>query len=182
MLGVFMKTNVKVYEVMTAKPITVSQETTLIECAKKMKEHKIGSLLVKEGKLVVGIITEDDFVRKVVAENVDAKKTPVKEVMIKKVTTIGPEKDIYEAIKTMAEHGIKQLPVTEESKLVGILTWKDILTVQPQLFDVFIEKANITDENMEEKRMRGKCEICGCVKELTEVDGQLICMDCAETL
>ncbi|MFH1211012.1 MAG: CBS domain-containing protein [archaeon] len=172
-----MNTHVKVYEVMTSKPVTVNQETKLIECAKKMKEHEIGSLLVKDGKMVVGIITEDDFVRKVVAENMDLNK-PVKDVMVKDLVTIEPKEDIHTAIKKMAKNGVKQLPVTEEGKLLGILTWKDVLTVQPQLFDVFIEKAHLSDEAMEEGVMRGKCEVCGCYKELHEIEGQMVCVDC----
>lgn len=177
-----MKTNVKVYDVMTSKPVTVSPDTKLIDCAKKMRDNKIGSLLVKDGKMVIGVITEDDFVRKVVAKDMDIKKTPVKDVMIKKLVKIEPTADIYEAIKQMAEHGIKQLPVTEDGKLVGILTWRDVLTVQPQLFDVFIEKAHVGEELMEEQRVRGKCEVCGCVKELHDVDGQLVCSECANKI
>jgi signal-transduction protein with cAMP-binding, CBS, and nucleotidyltransferase domain len=176
--GFKMNTHVKVYEVMTSKPKTVSQDTKLIECAKKMKEHEIGSLIVKDGKMVVGIITEDDFVRKVVAGNMDIKNTPVKEVMVKDLVTIEPSDDIYIAIKKMAENGVKQLPVTEAGKLMGILTWKDVLTVQPQLFDVFIEKAHVSDETVEGRHIRGKCELCGCVKELHDVEGQLVCADC----
>ncbi|MEM4245187.1 MAG: CBS domain-containing protein [Candidatus Nanoarchaeia archaeon] len=177
-----MRTKVKVYDVMTSKPVTVSPDTKLIDCAKKMRDNKIGSLLIKEGKMVVGVITEDDFVRKVIAENMDVKKTPVKDVMIKELITIEPDKDIGEAIETMAKHGIKQLPVTEEGKLMGILTWKDVLTVQPQLFDVFIEKAHVGEELMEEERVRGKCEICGCIKELEDMEGQLVCHDCAKKI
>ncbi len=177
-----MKTGVKVYEVMTSKPVTVNQKTSILECAKKMREHEIGSLLVKEGKMVVGIITEDDFVRKVVAGNIDP-KTPVEKVMIKKVVTIEPDKDIYDVIKMMADEGIKQLPVTEDGKLVGILTWKDVLTVQPQLFDVFIEKAHINEETEEdEKRTVGRCEICGCMQPLREVEGKLVCKFCEKEI
>lgn len=172
-----MKTHVKVYEVMTSKPKTVSQDTKIIECAKKMKEHEIGSLLIKDGKMVVGIITEDDMVRKVIANNMDL-NTPVKEVMVKDLVTIEPKEDIYKAIKKMAENGVKQLPVTEDGKLMGMLTWKDVLTVQPQLFDVFIEKANISDETLENRPMRGKCEGCGKTKELHEANGQLLCTNC----
>jgi len=177
-MGVFMKTGVKIYEVMTTKPVTVSQETKLVDCAKKMKEDQIGSLLVKEGKMVVGIITEDDFVRKVVAGNIDL-KTPVRDVMIKKVITIEPNKDIYEAIKMMAKEGIKQLPVTEDGKLMGMLTWKDILTVQPQLFDVFIEKAHLNEDALgDEEKSVGRCEMCSCIQPLKEVEGKLICRQC----
>jgi CBS domain-containing protein len=177
-----MPTKVKVYDVMTKKPVTVSPETKLIDCAKKMKEHQIGSLLVKDGKMVVGIITEDDFVRKVVAENIDVKKTPVKDMMMKELITIEPDKDIYDAIKKMSEGGIKQLPVTEEGKLLGILTWRDVLNVEPELFDVFIEKAHLSDEFTGDDRTRGKCEICGSVKELSEVNGQLVCSECEEEM
>lgn len=180
--GFVMKTRVKVHDVMTPKPVTVTPETKLIECAKKMKEHEVGSLLVKDGKMVVGIITEDDMVRKVMARDMNTKEVPVKNLMTKNLITIEPEADIYDAIKKMGEHGIKQLPVTDEGKLMGILTWKDVLTVQPQLLDVFLEKSQVGEEAIEEERMRGRCEICGCVKELREVSGQLVCADCEEEM
>lgn len=175
-----MKTKVKVHDVMTAKPVTVNPETKLIDCAKRMRNNKIGSLLIKEGNMVIGIITEDDFIRKVIAENISL-ETPVKEVMVKELVKIEPGKDIYDAIKTMSEHGIKQLPVVDDGKLIGILTWKDVLTVQPQLFDVFIEKAHVNNFNENEK-IRGKCEICGFEKELHESNGHLVCIKCGKQI
>ena len=59
-----MKTGYKVGDAMTTKPVTVSQETTLQECANLMLEHHVGSLLVRDNGSILGIITEQDMVRK----------------------------------------------------------------------------------------------------------------------
>lgn len=62
------------------------------------------------------------------------------------LVTISPGKDVYDALILMRNHDIRQLPVIEKNKLVGFLTSKDILKIQPELFDLFIEKYELREE------------------------------------
>lgn len=141
-----MQTGYKVIDIMTNKPVVADKEVTLKEAANIMLQNNVNSLLIIESEKAVGIITDEDLVRKVIAKGLDPKKIKIKDIMEKELITISPEKDIYEAMKVMRDHNIRQLPVIEKDKLVGFLTAKDILKIQPELFDIYIEKYELREE------------------------------------
>ncbi|MAG20265.1 CBS domain-containing protein [archaeon] len=132
-----METGIKVYDAMSKGVMFVNTESSLKECASMMLKEKIGSLVVKDGMDLVGIITEKDLVRCLRDDNMNRK---VREVMTKNIKTIEPEKDIYEAFKMMGEENVRKLPVVDKGKLIGFLTEKDILKIAPSLLDLFSEK------------------------------------------
>lgn len=141
-----MQTGYKVIDVMTNKPIVAEKTDSLKDAAQIMAHSNVNSLLVKEGDKAVGIVTDEDLVKKVIAKGLDPKKTKIKDVMETELITIAPGKDIYEAMQIMRNHNIRQLPVIEKGKLVGFLTAKDILKIQPELFDLYIEKYELKEE------------------------------------
>ncbi|MEM4637929.1 MAG: CBS domain-containing protein [Candidatus Woesearchaeota archaeon] len=141
-----MQTDYKVIDVMTNKPVTAGKDITLKEAAQIMLDSNVNSLLVVESEKPIGIITDEDLVRKVIAKGLDPKKIRVKDIMATDLITISPGKDIYDAMKVMRDHNIRQLPVVEKGKLVGFLTAKDILKIQPELFDLWIEKYELREE------------------------------------
>jgi CBS domain-containing protein len=181
-----METGYKIGDCMTIQPVTVSKDISLSDCAKMMRDKRVGSLLVIDKGKLVGLITEQDLVRKAMAEALDTNKTLVKDVMIPSadLVTIGPEKDIYDALKTMRDYSIRHLPVMQRGQLVGFLTQKDILKIQPQLFDLVVEKIALREEsrkplNTEEN---GVCDSCGNYSaDLEEVDGAVLCAECRTT-
>lgn len=137
-----MKTGVSVIDAMTSNPITVFDHISVEDCAKVMKKNKIGSLVIlKKGK-IVGILTQEDIVFKVTAERLKL-STPVSKVMEKKVVTIAPNTDIYDALVLLRDNNIRQVPVVNGEKLVGILSVKDILNIQPQLYEILYEQAQM---------------------------------------
>jgi len=137
-----MRTGIRVYEAMTKRPIFVDVDSNLRECARIMLKERVGSLVVKDGKKLVGIITEKDFVRCLRDYSFDMK---VRDVMTRDVKTIEPNKDIYEAFKMMGEENIRKLPVVDRGIFIGFLTEKDILRIAPSLFDLFAEKLLIRE-------------------------------------
>ena len=141
-----MQTGYKVIDVMTNKPVVAEKTDSLRDAAKKMLDANVNSLLIKESDKAIGIITDEDLVRKVIAKGLDPKKTKIKDVMETDLITISPGKDIYDAMQVMRDHNIRQLPVLEKGKLVGFLTAKDILKIQPELFDLFVEKYELKEE------------------------------------
>ena len=115
----------KIKEIMRA-PVMVEFDSTVRQAAAVMKEKGIGSVLVcMNGKNCV-ILTELDILNRVVAKWLDASKTRVAEVMTKALVTIDAETDIEKASEVMREHNIRRLPITEKSKIVGIVTARDI--------------------------------------------------------
>ncbi|MGB9749041.1 MAG: CBS domain-containing protein [Candidatus Woesearchaeota archaeon] len=175
-----MKTGCKVCDAMTQSPITITPDTTVQECAQLMRKEHVGGIPVSENGILKGIITEQDITRKIVALGKDIKK-PVKYFMVKKVITITPEKDIYDALILMRKKGIRHLPVISGKKLLGLLTLKDILKIQPQLFEIISEKMSIREADRKPvfSQSSGICQVCGELKdELKQVDGVFMCREC----
>jgi CBS domain-containing protein len=181
-----MKTDVAIRDMMKPSPVIISPKATVQDAAKEMKGEGIGSLIVIHSGKPIGIITESDILKKVVAEGLDSSKILVDDIMTSPIITVKPETTIEEAIKTMGELGIRRLPVVENDKLVGMTTEKDILQVSPMLLEVAREWAQITEnEGLSYKTKRifsGKCEDCGMLStQLTNIDGRLICESCKES-
>ena len=129
-----MKSGIKVSEAMTKKLITVSPDSLLPFCARKMLSNNVGCILVEENKKLVGIVTEKDIVEQAVGKELDIKKTKAKEIMTTGVITIHPNADILEAIAIMKREDVRRLPIIENNRVIGILTQKDILKINPSLF------------------------------------------------
>jgi CBS domain-containing protein len=116
----------RVSEVMTKDVIhTISENSSVEEAAKRMRELRRGCLVVVEKGQLVGIITERDFVHRVVAEGKSPKNTLVSEIMSKPVITVGPEALVSDAAKIMADNWIRRLPITEGNQVIGMVTVTD---------------------------------------------------------
>jgi CBS domain-containing protein len=117
----------KVREVMTDRPRCVTPETLISEAARLMKSDDVGSLPILEGERLTGIVTDRDIVLQAVAEEKDPRGMPVREVASRELVTIGPEEDLSEALRLMASHQVRRIPVVDEdSRLVGIVAQADI--------------------------------------------------------
>ena len=105
----------------------IDQGATVQEAALRMKEKKIGSLLVEKGGQVVGIITEMDIVRKAVALGLDPKQKSVGSIMSSPVITLDQQRTPRDAHDMMGETGVRHLGVTQNGKIVGIISVRDVL-------------------------------------------------------
>lgn len=175
-----MKFGYKVADAMTIKPIVVGPEISIEESAKKMQIQKVGSLLIAEGNNLLGIVTEKDFVDKVLAKALDAKKTKVKEIMTKVVHTVSPNDDLIGAIRKMAKANVKRLPVLEGKKLVGFLTSKDVLAIEPELFDIITERFHIRESERKPHLAsgEGECDRCGNTTLVRKKGNECLCYEC----
>jgi CBS domain-containing protein len=92
-----------------------------------MATEDVGSLPVTEGDRLVGMVTDRDIVTRVVAEGKDAQAATVGEIASKDLVTVDPQQDLDEALRLMAQHQVRRLPVVEEDgRLVGILAQADV--------------------------------------------------------
>ena len=123
----------KVRDVMVREVITVDENSSVKEAVDIMNEFQIGSLLVLERGKAKGIVTERDFLRRVIAEAKDVMNTKVKEIMTTPLVVVEPGMDLEEAVKLMFQNKIKKLAVVDANKLVGIVTLTDIARFQPQM-------------------------------------------------
>ena len=182
-----MNTGYKVSDVMTNVPVRVLPNETLEKCSNVMLKRKVGTIIVEEEGKLMGIISERDIVRKVVAKGENPIGKYVKDVMVTELITIEPDKDIFEALNRMKEYDIRHLPVLHNNKLVGLLTMKDILKIEPQLFEILVEKIRLREESRKPINRindeEGICELCGeYAEEMTIKDGSLLCNKCIKEM
>ena len=178
-----MKSGYKVADAMTINPISINTDTTLLECARVMSEKHVGTVVVKDWNSL-GILTEQDIVRKAVANGVNVNEK-VKDFMETKLITISPDMDIYDALIKMRDNNIRHLPVVENNEMVGLLTIKDILKIQPELFDLIVEKFELREESRKSINRiiptEGICQECGEYSEkVKEIDGTVLCDNCSK--
>ena len=108
------------------KLLTASPSSTVAKAAKRMTKRKVGAILVVEDDRLVGIFTERDAVFRVIAEDRDP-GTRLSEVMTPSPKTITPDKSFGYALLLMHENGFRHLPVTENGKLLGIVSARNAL-------------------------------------------------------
>lgn len=113
--------------VMTSGPPTVTVGTPVAEAVQVMKQHASGSVLVGEIDKAIGIMSESDIVRKVVAVGQDPASLNVDQVMSTPLISVDIKTRIYEVYRTMADHRIRHLVVTEGGRTVGFVSVKDLL-------------------------------------------------------
>ena len=116
----------KVSEIMSKEVTSLEFDRTAKEAAKVMEEGGFGCLLVTQKGNVVGIVTERDLVRKVLAKNGDPNKIKLQDIMSKPVITVSPSMQVGDASRLMSEKRIRRLPVMDGGLLVGIITTTDI--------------------------------------------------------
>jgi signal-transduction protein with cAMP-binding, CBS, and nucleotidyltransferase domain len=193
-----MKVGIKAGDVMTRTFVSVSPNTTAADCAKQMIQKKVGSLIVGEKQKLVGILTEGDII-KAIAKMRDLTKIKASEIMTRKVVTLSPSDDIYDALVKMKQKKIRWLPVTVQGRVIGMITIKDIVVIEPELYDIVAEFTPIKEEEkklkMIELRKRkkalemgevwvkeGECQECEAYGVLYNKGGMLICEDCKDLL
>lgn len=142
-----METGFKVLDAMTKMPITISSSLSITNAAREMVKSGVGSLLIVDGDEVRGIITEGDLTYRVIAKSLSPDKTTVSDIMTTDVISLAPDLDIYDALVQMNSFEIRHAPVIHKGKLVGFLTQKDILKIQPDLFDLIVERLHIREES-----------------------------------
>ncbi len=116
-----------VQELMTSNPKTIESSATVVDAAKLMRDEDTGIIPIVEADRLVGTITDRDIAIRVVAEGKDPQTTTVGEIASRDLVTVDPQQDLDEALRLMAQHQVRRLPVVEEDgKLVGILAQADI--------------------------------------------------------
>ena len=138
----------QVKNAMNSKVVVANKDISVKEAARIMTKLRIGSLVILEGEKIIGIITESDIIRKIVATGNDPAGTLIEQVMTKDVVTIDAEKDLGDACQLMVDHEIKRLPVLQDGKLVGIITTTDIIAVEPKLIENLAKVMLISQNQM----------------------------------
>lgn len=107
--------------------ITLPPSATVFEAAQKMADKLVGSIPVIEGDALVGIFTERDLLNRVVAKDLDPKKTLLSQVMSKSVTTVPTHETTQNCFLKMETTRCRHIPIVDGNKVVGVVTMRNIL-------------------------------------------------------
>jgi CBS domain-containing protein len=114
-------------DVMTSDPCTIDAGKSVAYAAKMMRDEDVGLAPIVEGDKLIGMLTDRDIAIRVVAEGRNPDQVTVAEVSSQQVVTIDPQQDLDEALRIMAKHQVRRLPVVEEDgRLVGVVAQADI--------------------------------------------------------
>jgi len=130
----------KVRDFMTKGVLTIKEDKNVFEAAELMTQKGVGDIIVLVDEIPRGIVTERDFVRRVIAQR-KSLDTKISDVMTKPLITIGPEATINVAARRMVNNGIRRLPVMKYHKLIGIITVSD--------FAKHLKKRTLTESVLE---------------------------------
>ncbi len=113
---------------MTSPVLSIDSKANVNDVTQLMEDKNVGSLLVTEGLEYIGIVTERDLTRKVLRQNLDTETTKVTDIMSSPIMTLDGGRPVTEANQFMADKKIRHLAVTDEGKIVGMLSVKDLVS------------------------------------------------------
>jgi CBS domain-containing protein len=117
----------QIRDLMTDNPCAIDAEKPVAHAAKMMRDEDVGLAPIVQGERLVGTLTDRDIAIRVVAEGRDPESTAVREVASTDLVTIDPTQSLDEALRLMAQHQVRRLPVVEEDgRLVGVLAQADV--------------------------------------------------------
>ena len=122
---------------MSVPVLSIKSDASILDVAKTMKTKSIGSILIKDNDEFIGIVTETDLTHKVLGTGLDPKTTKVTEVMTHPILTLDGFVPVETANKFMAQHKVRHIAVTEDEKIVGMLSVRDLVAffTNPRLRD-----------------------------------------------
>src|SRR3989338_2881514 len=107
-----MKTGIKVGDIMTRNFVSAGPDTNLIDCAKEMVKGRVGSLIIKEGQKLAGVLTERDILWAMIKKpRAGLEDVKAKDIATRKIITISPSADVYDALQKMKNQKYRRLPV-----------------------------------------------------------------------
>ncbi len=107
--------------------ISIAPHRPVFDALVVMAEYKIGALVVLDGEQLVGVFSERDYAREVILKGRSSKTTQISDVMTHKVLTAPPSDSVEQAMSLMSEKRIRHLPITENGKVIGVLSIGDLV-------------------------------------------------------
>ena len=114
-------------DLMTSNPCSIEADKPVAYAARMMRDEDVGLAPIVEGQKLIGTLTDRDIAIRVVAEGKDPQSVTVREVASTDLVTIDPQQDLDEALRLMANHQVRRLPVVEEDgRLAGVVAQADV--------------------------------------------------------
>jgi len=120
--------------------LKVAPGTPIVEAARLMREHGKGAILIEEKGRICGIFSERDMVCRVVAEGLNVDTTPISQVMSTQLVVAAPQDDHVVGLRRMRSAGVRHLPIVDDSRLVGLVSRRELLAVDIELLEQDLER------------------------------------------
>ena len=117
----------KIRDIMEKNVITIEHDKSSLDAAKMLKEKDVSFLVIVKDGIPIGIVTERDYVRKLVVKDQQASKILLSEIMSPKFRAVEPSTDIEDAVQKMLNYNIRRLIVLDNDKLAGVITQTDLV-------------------------------------------------------
>ncbi len=179
----FLKRDITAKDIMTKDPATVDINATAQNIAKLMSNRRIGTVVVMKGRKPIGIVTDTDLTKRIVATAKEPKKLKAQYIMSSPLLFVLPSDKINDVVSKMKKHRVKRMPVIEKGKLVGIISTTDIARTTPEMMDLLEARLLMREEEPSfiEGETSGICENCGNYSEELIYDGEKwVCEECRE--
>jgi signal-transduction protein with cAMP-binding, CBS, and nucleotidyltransferase domain len=172
------ETQVPLREVMKNNPVMIGIDANVAQAAKAMCTEEVGSVIIIQKGKPIGIVTEEDIACKVVAKDFKPSTVRVDKIMSTPLITVSADKTVGDAAHMMVKHKVRRLPIVDHSKVIGIVTVRDLLTVSNELNELLEDLIEINREEIVEP---GVCNRCGQMSDdLKRIDSQMLCPRCRE--
>jgi CBS domain-containing protein len=108
--------------------LTIDAEVSVLEAAREMIDANVGSMLVTVDGEITGIVTERDYLRRVVLQEKGDRETTVREIMTSPLIVVTPDTSIEDCMSIITEHRIRHLPVADEGgEVIGLVSIGDVV-------------------------------------------------------
>lgn len=165
------------------KPLIIEFDKDVKTAGEIMRKNRRYSIIVCKNKKPIGILTDSDIIKKIVADDKQPSKIKVEEVMSAPIVTISPNEEVIDAAKKMKKNKIKRLPVIDNNTIVGMIELSDVARASPEMMELLEYKIKMRDMNTKivEDTTSGICDFCGDYFErLKNVQGQWLCEGCKD--
>jgi CBS-domain-containing membrane protein len=170
---------------MTKPVVTIDINKTAKQAGELIKKTRKGALIVVKSNKPIGILTDSDLIKKVIAKNVLPSKVKIKNIMSKPLITVSSDDDIIVATKKLKRSNIKRLPVVDKGKIVGVISLTDIAVTSPEMIYILENRLRLKEEEqpfeIKERFTSGICDSCGNYgSHLEYMNDQWLCDNCRE--
>jgi len=174
--------DIKAIDIMTSEVVLARPEMTVAEAARLMNIFRIGGLPVVEDAKLIGMLTERDIMKNVVAANKKASEVLISNIMTSPPKVFGTlDEPLSSLAQKISKFDVTRIPIVDnEGKVVGIVTNRDVIKYSTEYLETLIEQAKIKGELKQDYSAFGKCELCGQPSHLLFKDNRFVCDNCGK--
>jgi signal-transduction protein with cAMP-binding, CBS, and nucleotidyltransferase domain len=122
-----------------ARILSIDADESILEAARQMIDANVGAMLVSVDGRIAGIVTERDYLRRVLLEGIGDRESPVREIMTSPLIVVSPETTVDQCMSLMTEQRLRHLPVVEGGEVIGMVSIGDVVKFTSTLQSVQIQ-------------------------------------------